>query len=470
MPLRHRYVIATIVACSVTLPYVLAGPVPSANRPHSIASRQSSKEKAQERKSARSSKTKKEATPSAPTGALSGEWPQWRGPNRDGVSRETGLLATWPQGGPPLAWQTNGLGQGTSSVSIAAGRIYTMGIRGDSEVVIALNELDGKEVWATPIGPSRTQFSHAEPKSTPTVDDDLLFAVGMNGSIVCLETATGKLKWRKEYTAFNGRMMSGWGFSESPLVDGDRVVCTPGGDQAAVVALNKTNGQVIWKAAVTQSGGAGYSSIVIAEVGGIRQYITLLGQSAGVVGINAKNGKLLWKYNRVANNTANIPTPIVRDDLVFCSTGYGAGAALLKLVPAGGGIKAEEQYFLNANDFQNHHGGMVLVGDYVYAGSGQNNGLPTCIELRTGKIVWGKQRGAGSESAAVVSADGHIYFRYQDAVMALIEANPTGYRVKGSFRIPNGATPSWSHPVVAGGRLYLRDQDRLLCYDVKAPG
>jgi outer membrane protein assembly factor BamB len=449
MPLRSTLIIPVIVASS-TIIWV---------------------EQSLERKSIRPSKGKTDPAPGANAGTLRGEWPQWRGPNRDGVSQETGLLTEWPQNGPPIAWQIRGLGKGTSSISIADGRIYTMGIRGDNEVVIALDEKDGKEVWATPIGPSRTQFSHAEPKSTPTVDEDLLFAVGMNGSIVCLETATGKLKWRKEYVAaFNGRMMSGWGFSESPLVDGDRVVCTPGGDQAALVALNKKNGQIIWKAAVPQSGGAGYSSIVIAEVAGIRQYITLLGQSAGVIGVNAKNGKLLWKYNRVANGTANIPTAIVRDDLVFCSTGYGAGAALLKLVPAGGGIKAEEQYFLNANDFQNHHGGMVLVGDHVYAGSGHNNGFPTCIELRTGKIVWGKQRGPGSESAAVVSADGHLYFRYQDAVMALIEANPTGYRVKGTFRIPNGATPSWSHPVVAGGRLYLRDQDRLLCYDVKAPG
>jgi outer membrane protein assembly factor BamB len=356
-------------------------------------------------------------------------------------------------------------------VSIAGGRIYTLGTRGDNEVVVAMNESDGKEVWVCSIGSRKTRFSHPEPKSTPTIDGDLLFAIGMSGSIVCVDANKGEVKWKKEFgPEFNGQMMSDWGFSESPLVDGDRVVCTPGNDQAALVALDKTNGRVIWKAAVPQSGGAGYSSIVIAETGGVRQYITLLGQSAGVVGINAKNGKLLWRYNRVANSTANIPTPIVRDNLVFCSTGYGAGAALLRMVPANGGIKAEQQYFLPGNEFQNHHGGMVLVGDHVYAGSGHNNGLPTCIELKTGKIVWGKQRGPGSESAAVIAADGHLYFRYQDAVMALIEANPAGYRLKGSFRIPAGATPSWSHPVVAGGRLYLRDQDRLLCYDIKASG
>jgi outer membrane protein assembly factor BamB len=423
------------------------------------------------RKAKRDEPTRAKAEPvPAASDAITGEWPQWRGPKRDGVSQETGLLKEWPESGPPLAWQTKGLGQGTSSIAIASGRIFTLGTRGNNEVALALDQDSGKELWATAIGPARTRFSHAEPKSTPTIDGNLVFAVGMNGSIVCLESATGKLIWRKEYESdFGGQMMSGWGYSESPLVDGDRVVCTPGGDQAALVALNKKTGQVIWKAVVAQSGGAGYSSIVIAEVGGIRQYITLLGPSAGVVGVTAKDGRFLWRYNRVANGTANIPTPIVRGDLVFCSTGYGAGAALLKLVPSGGGIKVEEEYFISGDKFQNHHGGMVLVGDHVYAGSGHNNGFPTCIELRTGKIVWGKQRGPGSESAAVVCADGSLYFRYQNAVMALIEANPAGYKVRGSFRIPNGATPSWSHPVVAGGRLYLRDQDRLLCYVVKDP-
>jgi outer membrane protein assembly factor BamB len=412
-----------------------------------------------------------ESTEVSATAKLAGEWPQWRGPARDGVSSETGLLDKWPESGPPLAWETRGLGKGTSSVSIAGGRIYTLGERGNNEVVLALDQENGQEVWVTPIGPAQTRFSHAEPKSTPTVDGDLLFAVGMNGSIACLDSATGKLRWRKEYESeFGGTMMSSWGYSESPLVDGDRVICTPGGDRAALVALNKSTGQVIWKAVVPQSGGAGYSSIVVAQVGGIRQYITLLGQSAGVVGVAAKDGKFLWKYPRVANGTANIPTPIVRGDLVFCSTGYGAGAALLRLVPEGGGIRVEEKYFINANDFQNHHGGMVLVGNHVYAGSGHNNGIPTCIDLRSGKIVWGKKRGPGAESAAVVCADGHLYFRYQNAVMALIEASPASYKLKGSFRIPNGATPSWSHPVVAGGKLFLRDQDRLLCYDVKAAG
>ncbi len=186
-----------------------------------------------------------------------------------------------------------------------------------------------------------------------------------------------------------------------------------------------------------------------------------------LAGVSAADGKLLWTYNRVANGTANIPTPIVKGDYVFCSSGYGTGAGLLKLVKDGSGVKALEQYFLEASELQNHHGGMVLVGDYVYCGHGHNQGFPICVEMLSGKITWEPGRGPGKESAAITCADGHLYFRYQDGVMALIEATPDKYVLKGSFQLPSLNGPSWPHPVVAGGRLYLRDQDTLLCYDVK---
>ncbi len=408
------------------------------------------------------------ATPGAASDR-SGEWPQWRGPDRSGVSKETGLLKEWPSDGPPLEWQASGLGEAYGTVTLEDQRIYTMGKRGNEEFVFALDVLGGKQVWATPIGSGQTKFSVKNSKSTPTLDGELLYAVGMNGTLVCLETATGKLQWKKEYEAeFRGRMMSDWGWSESPLVDGDKVICTPGNDQAALVAMNKKTGQVIWKSAIQNCGGSGYSSIVVAEVGGVRQYITVLGKSGGLVGVSAKDGKLLWRNNRVAGGTANVPTPVVRDNLVFYTTGYqDGGSALLRLVPAGGSVKAEEVYVKSAEELRNHHGGVVLVGDYLYGGHGQNQGFPFCLELKTGKLAWGKQRGPGSESAAVTCADGNLYFRYQNAVVALIEATPRNLNVKGSFRIPNGSTPSWSHPVVAGGHLYLRDHDRLLCYDVR---
>ena len=267
-------------------------------------------------------------------------------------------------------------------------------------------------------------------------------------------------------------MMSGWGYSESPLVDGDRVLCTPGGPEAMVVALDKLTGKDIWRAAAPNLGpkgkdGAGYSSMVVSEACGIKQYVQLVGR--GVIGVRASDGKLLWSYNDVANGTANIPTPLVSGDQVFCSTGYRTGSALLKLTAEGDGIKCEEQYFLTGEKLQNHHGGMILKDGYVYCGHAHNSGFPICVEMATGKIVWGgDERGPGSGSAAVTYADGHLVFRYQSGEVALIEATPSGYHLKGSFKpVYVSKDPCWSVPVVIGGRMYLRDQDKLMCYDVR---
>jgi outer membrane protein assembly factor BamB len=389
------------------------------------------------------------------------DWPQWRGPHRDAVSNDKGLLKEWPQKGPPLAWKIKGLGEGYSSVAVAGDKIFTIGRRGGGTQLIALSRKDGKELWAVKFG----QGGSAQ--STPTVDGKRVYALNTSGDLVCVDIAQGEALWNKNLSKdFGGRMMSGWGYSESPLIDGDKLVCTPGGETATLVALDKKTGEVIWKGVVPEGDGAGYASIVVAEVGGVRQYLQLLG--GGIVSLAAKDGKFLWRYNRIANGTANIPTPIVKGNFVFCSTGYGAGSALLKLVPAGKGTKVEEVYFLPGNKLQNHHGGLVLVGDHVYGGHGHNQGFPICVELKTGKVVWNQDRGPGSGSAAVVYADGNMYFRYDNGQMALIQASPAGYKVKGAFPIPHkGGHPSWSHPVVAGGKLYLREQDWLLCYNLK---
>jgi outer membrane protein assembly factor BamB len=398
-------------------------------------------------------------------------WPQWRGPNRDGVSAETGLLQSWKEGGPAVAWRATGLGTGYSSVAVAGGRIFTMGDVGGSQQLIALNAADGKQLWKARIGAPWVD-EMGGPRGTPTVDGDLVYALGTEGDLVAFEAATGKERWRRNLPAdFGGQMMSMWKWSESPLVEGDRVVVTPGVRSAALVALDKRTGKEIWRSNVPDLGsrgkdGAGYSSIVISNGGGVKQYVQLMGR--GLVGVRASDGKYLWGYNKVANDVANIPTPIVRGDLVFTSTGYQTGAALLRLVPAGGGVEAREVYFLEARTFQNHHGGMVLVGDYVYAGHGHNRGFPIAIELQTGKVVWGGDiRNAGTGSAAVAYADGQLYFRYQNGQVLLIEATPAGYKEKGSLAIPGVSGPSWPHPVITGGRLYLREQDTLLAYDVR---
>lgn len=404
-----------------------------------------------------------------PTTAMTRDWPQWRGPNRDAISTEKGLLTQWPEGGPKLLWNSqkvNGaevIGKGYSSITIADGRIFTMGDVGKDGFVFALEEATGKHLWKTRVSSGQGDG----PRCSPTVDGDRVYALSRQGILTCLSTADGKVVWQVDYRKdLGGRIMSGWDFSESPLIDGEKLLCTPGGDECAVAALNKNTGEVLWKSKIMGCGGAGYASIVTADVGGIRQYITLMGK--GIVGVRATDGKLLWHYKRIANGTANIPTPIVRGDQVFCSTGYGTGAALLKLVPTEeGGVDAKEVYFLPGNTLQNHHGGMILLGDYIYGGHGHNNGFPFCVHMETGKFAWGPERGAGSGSAAVVYADGHLYFRYQGGTMALVEASPDGYRLKGTFEQPGGMGTAWQHPVILRGKLYLRGNNQILCYDLR---
>lgn len=394
-----------------------------------------------------------------------GEWSRWRGPNGDGLSAETGLLTEWPAEGPALVWQAKGLGGGMASVAVADGRIYTLGNQVGNKL-FAVNVADGSIVWAS------EKFGGGNPNCTPTVDGDRVYGLSNDGELACVAAADGKILWQKNFkNDFGGQMMSGWGYSESPLVDGDRLICTPGSQDALLAALDKKTGKTIWKTPVTADlgrrgkDGAGYASIVISHAAGIKQYITLVGR--GIVSVDANTGKLLWSYNGVANGTANIPTPIVSGDYVFCSSGYGTGSALLQVTRKGKAFEAEEMYFLGSNKLQNHHGGMILKDGYIYCGHGHNKGLPVCINLKTGEDAWRPGQGAGSDSAAIAYADGHFYFRYQDGTMALVEATPTEYKLKGQFKIKTHHGNSWPHPVIAGGKLYLRDQNDLLCYDVK---
>ena len=402
------------------------------------------------------------------TEAQSSDWPGWRGAQRDGISTDTGLLDDWTEEGPPLRWKVTGLGKGISTVSLVQGVIYTIGEREGKSWLLALDDENGMELWSSPVGDGK-------PKSTPTVDGKQIFAIGHSGMLVCVEAPDGKERWRKDLVQeFDGKQANGIGYSESPLVDGDRVLCTPGGNDAIMVALDRHNGDVLWKAKLPLdpevvgpqgADGAAFSSIVLSEACGIHQYIQLVGR--GIISVRAEDGKLLWIYNRIANHLANVTTPVVHQDYVFCTTAYGTGSALLKLVPHEDGVRSEEVYFLNAKKMQNHHGGLVLVNDHIYCGHGQNNGFPLCVELKTGNVKWRPGRGPGTGSAAVVYADDHLYFRYEDGTMALIQATPDEYRLKGTFKIDSALGENWSHPVVAGGRLYLRDEDALICYDLR---
>jgi outer membrane protein assembly factor BamB len=402
------------------------------------------------------------------------DWPQWRGQERDGKSPETGLLQSWPEGGPPLAWRAEGLGGGFSSVAVVGDRIYTLGDLGDAQYAIALEREGGAMVWKTKIGPA-WKDKYLGPRSTPTVDGDRVYVLGTDGDLLCLDAATGKKIWSRNLPEdFGGAMMKAkgtyeWKFSESPLVDGDRVVVTPGAQSAALVALKKKNGKEIWRTTIPELGergadGAGYSSVVVSEAGGVRQYVQFIGR--GVIGVDAKTGKYLWGYNPVANEVANIATPLIDGDFVFASSGYGTGSALIELASTAEGLAAKEVYFIDPETMQNHHGGLILHDGYVYTGTGHNKGFPLCVKMADGEVAWGKIRNEGQGSAAVSYADGRLYFRYQNGLMVLVEATPEGYNEVGSFMIPDVKEPSWAHPVIADGKLYLREQDNLFCYDI----
>jgi outer membrane protein assembly factor BamB len=402
------------------------------------------------------------------------DWPQWRGPNRDAVSAETGLLKEWPKEGPTLLWKMEGLGKGFSSVSIVGDTLYTMGDRSGTSYIVAVDLKAHKVLWEAKVAKAWSDGT----RCTPTVDGGMVYGLGPEtGDLVAVNAADGKEVWRKNFNRdFGGHMMSGWGYSESPLIDGDKLICSPGAKDAMMVALGKKTGEVIWKAAGPD--GAGYGSPVISEGGGVRQYVTNSG--AGLVSVEAKTGKLLWKNSKIAHGTAHIPTPVVKGDLVFGANGYGGGGVLVKLSADGsGGVKAEEVKYLDAGKFQNHHGNMALVGDYIYAGSGHTAGVPICINAKTGDIVWKQDKapqGAGWKkgdqpgdgSAAIVAADGHIILRYESGDIVMFAATPQGYQQQGLFKPVFQQGPSWSHPVILNGCLYLRENDVLMCYDIKA--
>jgi outer membrane protein assembly factor BamB len=396
--------------------------------------------------------------PGAVAARAPGHWPCWRGVDRTNVSPEKGLLQKWPEAGPPLAWKASGLGEGVASVAVAGGRVYTLGQRGDDEKVTALDEVTGKPVWSVRIGAAvrENPVMRWLSQRTPTVDDERLYAFTARGELVCLQTADGKELWRKSYPDdFDGKT-GVWGWCDRPLVDGDRLVCVPGGATATVVALDKKTGEVLWKCAGDGEDRASYAATVVATPGRVRQYVAYL--SGGLVGVAAADGKLLWRYKHAGNRSANNYTPIVWGANLFYASGYNTGLGLLKL----GDDKAEEVWF-RKQSLPPWHDGAVLVGEHVYLGIGKDL---ACLEVATGKVLW-QDPGAVGGSVSTTCADGHLYLRSRQRKVALVEATPKGHVLKGTFQVPDAAEKAGSTaPVVAGGRLYLRDDDALFCYDV----
>ncbi len=404
--------------------------------------------------------------------AATSDWPQWRGENRQNKSSYTGLRTDWDANPPELLAQIKGMGSGYASVSVVGDRAYTTGNRDGAQCVIAIDLARKDIAWVAPITQGVPKHGYDGSRTTPTVDGDMLYVVSSDGQVSCLKADNGSVVWNKDFKKeFGGKLQKGWGFAESPLIDGEHLICTPGGSEAMLVCLDKKSGNVVWKSAFKAGGtagtdGAGYSSIVISNAAGVKQYVALVGR--GLVGVRASDGQQLWTYNRIANATANIPTPIVKGDYVLASSGYNdGGTVLLKLEKEGDGIKANEVYYLTSKDLQNHHGGMVLDGDYVFMGHGHNNGFPMCFEFLTGKKMWDVGRGPGGGSAAVTWVDGYMIFRYQkEGTVALIKADPTKYELIGKFKPAYKEKDSWAPPVVANGKLFLREQDELMIYDV----
>ncbi len=385
------------------------------------------------------------------------DWPQWHGPDRTNISTETGLLQQWPQGGPPKVWSVSSLGRGYGSIAIQGDRVYVQGTQGSSSVVFCLNRADGRTIWARPLGTALDQEKGGGPRGTPTADGERIFALSEGGNLACLRSKDGSVIWSRNILKDFGGSNPEWLMSESPLIDGSNLIVTPGGNRAGIVALDLATGDTVWTTREL-SDPAAYSSCIVADVQGIRTIMTLTSQAG--VGVRARDGKLMWRYERVANDTANVATPIFFRDKVFYTSAYGTGCALLRLRAENGVVKAEPVYF--SRDMMNHHGGVILVNGYFY---GYSNAILTCMEFETGKVLW-RNRSVGK--GCLTYADGRLYLLGESNTVGLAEANPTAYVERGRFQIADQGWPSWAHPVVCGGRLYIRNQGVLACYDIKA--
>ncbi len=410
------------------------------------------------------------------------DWPQWQGPDRNAVSKERGLLQEWTKDGPPLAWKANGIGEGMGGIAVSGRRIYTTGDSDGTAWLFALDESDGKLAWKVKIGRGGklgNVFRPDGPRATPTVDGDKLYILSQHGVLVCF-TTEGKEVWRTDYVKDLGGIVPVWGYSESPLVDGDKLICTPGAEDATLMALDKRTGKTIWKCPVPEGrtgnrnffgkSGAAYASVIAVDFDRQRHYVQFTATTLVVVA--ASGGKLLWRYDRAANtHRINCSTAVYHDGMVFASSGYDGGGGAVKLSKdAGGAIAAEEVYFTQR--MKNHHGGMILFDGCLYGANGGNEGGHLiCLDFKTGNVLWDERekRDAGVRKGSVALADSRLYYRTEDGTMLLIEPSSKQYIERGRFDPPDRSKqPAWAHPVIASGKLYLRDQDVLLCYDVKA--
>ena len=390
---------------------------------------------------------------SAPLAAAEAEWPCWRGPDRNGISPDTGLLKQWPEAGPKLLWKVDGLGKGFSTVAVSGRTIYITGDVGDSLTLFAF-DMNGRAKWKVPVDKNWTKNS-AGSRSTPTIDEGRLYLLSGHGKAVCMDAGSGDVKWSKTMRSFGGKS-GGWGYTESILIHNEMAIVKPGGKNC-IVALNKVTGETVWRSTGINAGPE-YSSCIAFDCGAVDVIAT--GTKAGVVGVSAKTGEKLWLNAWCKGNVANCPDPQYSDGYLFWANGYGKGGVCLKLTPAGDKVTAEEVF--TTQDFVCHHGGYVILDGHIY---GNHNRGWTCMELKTGKVKWYEPAvGKGS----LCYADGMLYvFGERSGKAGLLVCSPDATEVRGTFSV-EGSGPSWAHPVVIGGRLYLRYDDNLYCFDVKA--
>lgn len=401
------------------------------------------------------------------TVARADDWAQWRGPKRDGISQEKGLLKAWPKDGPKLVWQVKDISSGYSTPVVVGNRLYVLSNEGlENEFVRAYSTTNGKLLWSTrlgAVGNPKQQPSYPGARSTPTVDGKLLYALSSDGDLACVDTATGKLVWKKSLRTDFGGTAGVWAYAESPLVDGNKVIVCPGSETAAMVALDKKTGATLWKSAIPGEKVASYASAIAVELDGVRQYVQHLSKS--LVGVEAASGKLLWRFDKTFDTQFQMHafTPIAAGNMVYSAAATAGGVA--KIAAAAGSFTADPVYVERKG--YSGLGGAVKVGNYLY---GTNRATLFCSDFATGKVLW-DERSVGS--AAVCSADGLLFLHGDNGEVALVEATPTGYKEKGRFSPPNqpdrGQAKAWAYPIIAGGKLYIRDMGCLWCYDIKTP-
>jgi outer membrane protein assembly factor BamB len=392
------------------------------------------------------------------------DWPRWRGADNSDHSPDKGLLKEWPAGGPKRAWLNEDVGLGYSGFAVVGGKLFTMGRRGESDFLLALDANTGKELWATKIGESFEEQWASGPRGTPTVDGDRVYALGARGDLLCARTSDGKALWTVSFVNEFGGVVQDWAYTESVLVDGDQVICTPGGSKATMAALDKFTGRTKWQTAQLVEK-AHYSSPIVIEHGGQRQYVKLTEKK--LFGIQAATGKVLWSAD-FPGRVAVIPTPIYADGQIYVSAGYQVGCMAVKLAPDNGSVSVVYQNTV----MKNHHGGVIKIGDYLYGHSDTPQAGWVCQDWKTGEEVW---RNNDLGKGPVHFADGLLYCLEENSgIVALVEPSPSGWKEVSRFELSPKTTkrkPSgriWTHPVVINGKLYLRDQELLHCYDVKA--